>query len=434
MIRSAVLTLGVITVLVGGSAARADGLSLADWPLLAPAPPATTGIFPRMPENWNDLPLQLHLSEQVGYNGNVANTPTGSGATRLYGSPIASLELISTYGASFRNEIGGQQFFADGTWGMYRYLKYDRYNSAHSSADIGDNFTYGSKCKGTLKASEVSAPSEPGQQIGYNVLNTTTTVAFNETAQCIVTGEYSAILNSGNTSVKNSSVVDRTNDYQSVFVAAGINYAVSETNSLQVLATVTGFNYTGRQGLVDVTGLVDKITTDQVMAIYTKNFGPDIALSAQAGLIGIQDQYFSLGIPHSVLPQYAISLQWTATPKIILNIALSRLATPPTSIISNLQITDLASAGFSFRWTPKLTISGSLQTSYISGTGANLETTSLISPLTDNQKNYGAGLKLSYAFSPFLGSELSYQYNRSVQSTLTTNTSLILLALNFNPY
>ena len=198
MIWGAVLTLGGITMLVGFSAVRADELYLTDWPMLAPALPSTTGIFPRLPENWGDLPLQLHVMELVGYNSNIANTPTGSGASSLvYGRPIGALESISTYGAEFKNEVGGQQFFADGYWGMYRYLNNGRFNIAHHNEDIGDNFTYGSKCSGTLKASQATSPSEPGQQIGYNVINTVTTVSLNENAKCIVTGEYAAIFNSG---------------------------------------------------------------------------------------------------------------------------------------------------------------------------------------------------------------------------------------------
>ena len=416
-------------MLVGVSAARADELSLTDWLLLAPGLPATTGIFPRLPENWSDLPLQLHLTEQVGYNSNITNTPSSTGALSAgYGRPIGSLESISTYGASFKNEVGGQQFFADVTWGMYRYLDHVRFNSAHSSADIGDNFTYGSECKGSLRASEASAPSQPGQQVGFNVINTVTTVALNENAQCVVTGEWSGVFNSGTTVNKNSALTDKPNDYQSVFVAAGMNYSVSETDSLQALATITGIDYTNRQ-TSGQTGLLSKLTTDQVTATYTKNFGPDIAVSAQIGLIGVEDGNFSLGIPRTILPEYSLSLQWAATPKFSFNASLSRQASPPTSVVSNLQITESASAGITYHWTPKISLAGNLSTSDASSSVGSVATAA-----SRNIKSYGAGLKLGYTISPFFASELSYEYTKTVQSFLTTNTSVILLALNFNPY
>src|SRR5208282_441485 len=122
----------------------------------------------------------------------------------------------------------------------------DDFNSAHSSVDIGDNFTYGSKCSGTLKASEASSPSIPGQQVGVNVINTLTTTGITENAKCIVTGNYAAIFNSGTTRSTNSSYLDSFNNSQSAFIAAGMTYTVSETNSLQVLATITGTNYNDR--------------------------------------------------------------------------------------------------------------------------------------------------------------------------------------------
>ena len=199
MNRSAVLTLGAIVTLAGLGASRADELSLPDWPSLWSFLSATTEIFPRGPENWGDLPLQFHISEQTGYNSNIANSPTGSGASSAgFARPIGTLETISTYGASFKEEIGGQQLFADGSWGMYRYFNNDDFNSAHSSVDIGDNFTYGSKCSGTLKASEASSPSIPGQQVGVNVINTLTTTGITENAKCIISGNYAGIFNSWN--------------------------------------------------------------------------------------------------------------------------------------------------------------------------------------------------------------------------------------------
>ena len=162
----------------------------------------------------------------------------------------------------------------------------------------------------------------------------------------------------------NSSTLDIENNYQQLFVAAGISYTVSDTNSFQILATVTGTDYTDRQVsnqiISNSAGLVDKLTTDQVMATYTKNLSPTMALNAQIGVIGVRDSYFSFDIPRTILPQYSFSVQWSVTPKLALTAAVSRLATPPTSIISNLQITDSASAGVTYNCTPKIILSGNL--------------------------------------------------------------------------
>ena len=317
---------------------------------------------------------------------------------------------------------------------MYRYLNNDFFNSAHSSVDIGDHFTYGSKCSGTIKFSESSSPSIPGQQVGINVINTVTTAGATENAKCVVTGDYAGIFNSGINTYTNSSTLDAFNNSKTGFIAAGVSYTVSETNSLQVLATITGTNYTDRQLLSTQNGLFDNLTTDQITATYTKNFGPTISLNAQLGLLGFSDSSWDFGLPHTILPQYAFTAQWNATPKLALNAAASRLASAPTSIVGNLQISDSASAGATYAFSPKLAFSGNLSVSYSNAATSLLVSNPLLNPFTRSQHTYGASARMNYSITPFLAASLSYQFSKSIQSNLTTNDSLILLALNFNPY
>jgi hypothetical protein len=436
MIRGGVLTLATLGALGVGFVARADEWSLAGWPdWWASLYPTTAEDYPRLPENWSDLPFQLHMSETMQYNSNITNTPTGPTASALYGRPVGGMVSISNYGVSFKREWEGQGFFGDANWGMYRYFNEGSFNSAHSAVDIGDNFTLGSKCKGTLKASEASTPSAPGQQVGYNVINTLTTTSFTEDAKCVINGEFTGIINSGTNTSTNTAALDKQNDYQSVFVAAGISYAVSETNSLQVLATITGLNYTDRQAETTTTSasLVNNLTTDEVMATYVKNVGPTLALNAQFGVLGIVNNYFDLAIPRTILPEYGLSAQWTATPKLSFNAAVSRMASAPTTLVANLQITESASLGFAYHYTPKLTLSGNVQASYANSEVDVQGTETVLNRYTTNQKTYTAGAGLAYAMTPFVTANLSYQFYRSIQANLTTNSSLIMLALNFNP-
>jgi hypothetical protein len=125
------------------------------------------------------------------------------------------------------------------------------------------------------------------------------------------------------------------------------------------------------------------------------------------------------------------------TPKLSLNAAVSRLVSPATSILSNLQLTESATVGLTYQCTPKLSLSANVQASYITGSvGGNSVNTinPLLLPLTSNENAYSAQAKVAYAMTPFLSSSLSYQYYKTVQANLTTTTSVILLALNFNPY
>ena len=160
--------------------------------------PAAYGVFFRVPENWSDLPVQLELQERTGYNSNILNTPlTKTGGITGFGQPLGSLVSISNVSGSTKAYWEGQQFFADGSLGMYRYFSDTSLNSLSNSLDLGDNWTYGSKCSGTLKLSEQTSPSEPGQQVGFNVKNNLTTISFSKSATCRATGNYGLVLNSG---------------------------------------------------------------------------------------------------------------------------------------------------------------------------------------------------------------------------------------------
>jgi len=430
------LTLGALLTLSVLEGAWADDLSWLSWSSLTSfLPGETTGIFPKLPENWSDLPVQLHISETVGYNSNItgAQTNNQSSLSSVF-KPIGSLESISSYGFSFKNEVGAQQFFADGTWGMYRYARAPNFNSQTNAADIGDNFSYGSKCTGNVRLSEATSPSEPTQQLAVNTINSMRTVSGTENLQCIANGRFSTIFNSGITSSTNSAALDKLNDYRSAFIAAGINYTASDTDSLQILATLTGTDYnTGAQQRSSVTGLLNKLTTDQVMATYTKNVG-QFSLSAQVGVLGVVDnEFFSFRYPRTILPQYSLNARWSVSPKLQAYVLASRLASAPTTIISNLQLTETAGAGVTYQWTPKISIGANLQISYNTAAGTPSTTTALFGQLGASQKTYSAGANVAYAITPFLAANLSYQYYRSLQANVQTDTSVILLALNFNP-
>jgi len=438
MVRSAILTLGVALTIGGVSAVQADDLILPDVTSLTAWAPSFYGVFSSFPENWSDLPFQLKVSESAAYNSNILNTPVSSGATSfLFGRPIGAFESISSYAASTKAYWGGQQFFADGSFGTTRYLGNDNFNFAQNSVDAGVNWTYGAKCTGKLIGAEATSQSLPGQQVGFNVINSVTTTEFNENATCIVTGEYKAIFNSGVSTSTNSAAVDSFNNFQSVFVAAGMSYSVPDTNSLQLLATITGTDYTNRPLTMTNFGLSPNITTDQVILTYTKNLSPNLALNASIGVLGVRYTSFSLDLPSGYEPDYSLSVTWTATPKLDLSASISRTVALPTSVIANLQITEAGSLDVTYRATPKVTLAAGVRAEY--STGGFIELTSpAVSAAnqiaTQSADFYGLHASLAYAITPFLAANLSYQYNKSVYTNLVTPTSVVLLSLNFNPY
>ena len=289
-------------------------------------------------------------------------------------------------------------------------------NQSHNAEDLGVNWIYTSKCAGKLVAAEQTTPSEPGQQVGVNVINSLTSESFNETAICSVTGNYSAIFNSGTTTSTNSATVDKLNNFQSEFIAAGMSYKVSETNSLQLLATVTGTDYTDRSGLISARSLANKITQDQINLSYTKDINPNLSLVASIGVEGTRPGGFRLTYPTGFEPQYSLAVTWLITPKLTLSPSVSRIATPPTAIIANLQVTESANLGLSYQLTPKISLSTSVSASRITGAVTQSGLTGAILATGQNEHGYAARANLTYAMTPFLAAILSYQYNRTIQT------------------
>jgi hypothetical protein len=434
MNQSAVLTLGGVLLLGGATVAQADGSS----PMTVA--PATYGILPDLPENWSDLPLRLNLSEATGYNSNILNSPsTTGGAVTALGRPIGSLVSISNVGGATKAYWEGQQFFADFNIGMYRYLADQAQNTLQHSAHVGDNWTYGSKCNGKLVGSESTYQSQPGQQVGFNVKNTVTSEAFDENATCLVSGNYSILLNSGVSSTANSAAVDKVNDYHSQYIAAGITYSVSQTNSIQLITTVTGLDYSSRTATINSMGLANNITEDQINLTYTKNLSPRLALTASAGLVGVRNASFTLEPASGFEPVYSFSATWAATPKLSLLASASKTVSPPTSVIANLQVSENASLGLTYGLTPKVVLAGGVQVGRSSG-GFNTvppsvsPITAVVQPFTGNSNYYSANASVNYTITPFVTANLSYTYSRTVQANFVTPTSVVLLALTFSPY
>ena len=405
------------------------------------------GALPRLPENWADLPFQLHLSESVGYNSNVLNTPSNS-TTSINGAlvalrPIGAFESISDFGASTKFNWGGQQFFADGSFGMNRYLKHSDLDTAHHDLDAGMNWTYTSKCAGRLVFSDVSGQSLPTEQIGFNNINTVTTVSFNETGRCGITSNYSAVLNSGISRTTNSSVMSLTNtgalnalnNSQTVFISAGVNYTVTTTNSLELLATLTGTEYPNRSTTLGILGINRNVLQDQINLTYTKNFSPNLTIIGSIGAVASKNRSLSLDFPTGFTPIYSLSFDWSMTPRITVHGSVARTVSVATSTLSSSQVNENAIIAVSYIWTPKVSLTGSVSASR-NNSGSNGQSVTALTSLGvfQSSRTYSATASLIYEMTPFLRTSLSYQFSRNSYTLNTTNQSVVLLGLNFNPY
>src|SRR5574337_53680 len=432
-------TLAALILLGGVSVAEAQDAS-ASGSLASGVDGLLVGALPRLPENWADLPFQLHASESVGYNSNVLNTPNNS-SVLINGAlvnfkPIGAFESISSFGASTKFNWGGQQFFADGSYGMYRYLNHANFDMAHHNLDAGVNWTFTSKCAGRLIVSDVSAPSLPNQQIGFNALNTVTTDAFNETTKCAITSNYSAILNSGFINSTNSTALNALNNSQTTYVSAGVSYALADTDTLQLLGTLTGTQFPDRSREVGLVGLSNNVLQDQINLSYTKIFSPNLSVIGSIGVVGSSSRSFSLNFPGGFKPIYSLSFDWSMTPKLKLVGSVARVITAPTSVLGNIQTNESANLGLTYLWTPKVSLSTVLSANRSSSNLGARDLSGLTSlGIFQNSNSYSGSAILSYSVTPFFRTSLSYQYTRTVNTSFSTSTqNLVMLGLYFDPY
>jgi hypothetical protein len=491
MNRSGALTLGAVLMLGRVGGARGDDLSsLVDMTPNAPSPQSRDDVLPRLPENWSDLPVQFKLSESVGYNSNVLDFPTNiplSGALAR-----GDFQSVSSYGASTNVYWGGQQLFADGSFGLTRYLHDISLNSIQNAVDAGVNWTYNSRCSGKLIASEsvtpstlfqqiASGPTAPSpfaqqvasgstagtsaqqtasgstaapasaqqivsgsaaaslvpQQIASTTINNVSTTGFNETAKCLISGDYAVAINSGLMRSSSSTLVNELNDNRTVFAAAGISYNVTATNSLEVLATITGTDYTGRPATLGNLGLANSITVDQISVIYTRKIDPNLSVIASIGAVGANNSSFTVALPSRILPQYSASVAWAATPKVSLTASVGRTVAPPQAVIGNAQTTEFANLGLGYQISPKVAFSAAVSSAYASSTFTQLGSTvptGIPAYALSALNSFGASAGLAYNITPFLAADLTYQYSRSTQSSVVTPVNLVILTVNYNPY
>ena len=439
------MTLGAILMLGGASIADAEDVSSL-WNGASVS--GFDGVLPSMPENWADLPFQLSVNQSTSYNSNIFNIPAGGGLGGLYGNPVGTLVSQTNVTASTKFHWGSQQFFADGTYGLYRYLNYGNLNGTHNAGDLGWNWVLTSKCSGKLVAAAASTPSVLGQQVGINALNILTTEFFNETATCGITGNWSGILNSGVSRSTNSAALDALNNFTNVFASAGVKYAVTQTNTLQLLATLSHYDYPNQNAALfslinnplfllnpnvpNSGGSGSSVTQQTVNLSYTRQFGPNLSVIASIG----ETSATLNGSYSGIQPQLSLSATYMVTPKLTLTGSVARVVTPPTGVIAALQTSESANFSANYAMTPKVTLTAGAQIARLtSGLGTTpSQTLSTLFPNLTQSRTYGFNAGVNYAMTPFLSANLNYTFARTAYSNFTTPASIVMLALSYAPH
>src|SRR5271169_6275375 len=118
--------------------------------------------------NWSDLPFTISATETTGYDDNILGLAQGQ--PQPPGTPSRGDFFSNTvFGASTKMNLGQQQFFADGTYGLTRYLTDTADNTHQYSLDAGFNWQFTSRCTGRLIAAQLQYQSPTNEQVGTGI-------------------------------------------------------------------------------------------------------------------------------------------------------------------------------------------------------------------------------------------------------------------------
>ena len=306
------MTLGAILMLGGATSGRGEDLSGSVTDASSASAGSLGGFtLPSLPQNWADSPIKLTAYEFLGYNSNIFAVPNG---VSLPGGEVRG-DFVNTtsFGGSTRAWWYGQQFFADGSYGVVRYLHQVSFDSNQYSFDAGVNWALTTRCTGVLEGLVSRRPTTLLEQVGVGI-NNLDTQSFSETAKCAFSNKFFGILNSGIIKSTNSNVIDQLNDLRTEFVTAGIEYT-TDLSDLWVEATIRGTNYLQRTALQNAIGLANSLGENDLTMNYVRHVNPNLTLNGQIGATGITNQ-FSFAFPRSIVPHYLASVEWTPTPKL----------------------------------------------------------------------------------------------------------------------
>ncbi len=216
-------------------------------------------------------------------------------------------------------------------------------------------------------------------------------------------------------------------------VAAGIEYT-NGLSDLTALATITDTDYSNRSaatslpGFAAISGLSSTFVEHDVSLTYVRTIDPNLSVTGQIGLTGAGTE-FTPALPRTLLPHYSATIAWAITPKLSLTASAAKTIAPPTTLVSNSQLSYTTYFDLSYQATPKITIAAGASAGY---------TSAVFSPglagtifATGAQDLYAAHASLTYTMTPFLAATLTASYNETVSSHLITPEDLVTVSLNY---
>jgi hypothetical protein len=380
--------------------------------------------------NWGDLPFKISVSESVGYNDNILGAFQGQPLPN--GIPARG-DLFSTtlIGVSTKFNLGPQQFFADGSYGFTKYRIDAIEDTNQYSFDSGVNWNLTSRCSGRLVGAANEYQSPIIEQVGPGI-NTVNTLSFNETAKCLISGYVSAIGDSGVSSVKNSQALDALNNYNSVYVRGGLEYALTGLDTFRALTTFTQRQFTNRSSEVvpNVSELASGVDQIDYQLYYNRILTGRLTFN---GMVGAS-QFSSNLTDNQTIPIYSASLSWQATPKLSFGLASSRTAGAPTSVVANAQTSEAQSFTASYSFSPKISLTAGIAVSQSESAGlVSFGNGQQVIVATQAQTGTSAFGRGNYQIDPFLSATASYSYSDRRELGSQVRQNIFMIGLSYRP-
>src|SRR4029077_14922289 len=198
---------------------------------------------------------------------------------------------------------------------------------------------------------------------------------------------------------------------RTALIAAGIEYAKGYS-TITALASISDQSFSNRGGAASVVGLSSEVDFHSFTLEYTREINPNLSVNGTIGLVGVTNG-FTLGLPKTLLPTYALGATWALTPKLTLNVNAARSISPPTTVIANAEQSYNAGVNLTYQVTPKVSLIAGGSIGY--STGTFTAATPGISPfLASSQNNYNLNTGLFYSITPFLSAALNASYSERV--------------------
>jgi hypothetical protein len=345
--------------------------------------------------------LQLNAVQVFRYNDNARGLVNGVPAPP--GRSRGDMFSVTNFGASYGRQVGLQTFFVRGEYGLTRYRENSDLNNTRYSFAAGVNWRIHSTCSGNLTAS-TSQSEIPFEDLAFG-----STTSLSKTDRIDLQGRcriYERFYGTFGASASRFSVTSNpTNDANRLSVRGGFEYAVPRFYTLGIETIYSTNDFVNRVSTA-LNPITTELTQREHRAYYSYTVSPKTVVNLSGGIIETVSSS-PFGSTSNSAPTYSGSVNWRATPKILVSLSGQVIVSPPQGLTADFQRSEIASLSVVYRYSPKLSVSAiyarTRQTQSVFSPTLGVSTSR---PTESN--NYS--LEATYRASPFLSAGLGYRF------------------------